>query len=78
MSKTISIPKDLGCCVTGEFVAVYVASMMHQVDFTEKFSAALGSLSGVIAFPGLTPPRDPPVDFGAFPLSIVKMGFMLS
>jgi hypothetical protein len=51
---------------------------MHWVDFTEKFSAALGSLSGVMAFPGPTPPRDPLVDFGAFPLSTVKMDFTLS
>jgi hypothetical protein len=51
---------------------------MRPVDFTEKFSAALGSLSGVMAFPGPTPPRDPPVDFGVFPLNTVKMGFTLS
>jgi hypothetical protein len=41
---------------------------MCRVDFVEKFLAALGSLSGVIAFLRLTPPRDPPVDFGAFSL----------
>jgi hypothetical protein len=48
------------------------------VDFAEKFSTALGSLLGVMAFPGPTPPKDPPVDFGAFPLNIVKMDFTLS
>jgi hypothetical protein len=52
--------------VTGELVAADVASLTCQVDFAEKFLAALGSLSGVMAFPRLTPPRDPPVDFGAF------------
>jgi hypothetical protein len=47
------------------------------VDFAEKFSAALGSLSGVMAFPRLTAPRDPLVNFGTFPLNTVKMDFML-
>jgi hypothetical protein len=64
--------------VTGEVVAADLASLMRRVDFTEKFSAALGSLSGVMAFPGLNPPRDPPVDFGAFPLNTVKLDFTLS
>jgi hypothetical protein len=64
--------------VTGELVAFDLASFTCRVDFTEKFSAALGSLSGVITFPGPTPPRDPLVDFGAFPLNIVKMDFTLS
>jgi hypothetical protein len=64
--------------VTGELVVVDVASLTRRVDFAEKFSAALGSLSGVMAFPELTPPRDPPVDFGAFPLNTVKIDFMLS
>jgi hypothetical protein len=45
-----------------------MASLMRRVDFTEKFSAALGSLSGVMAFPELTPPRDPPVDYGGHSL----------
>jgi hypothetical protein len=73
--------------VTGELVAADVASLTCQVDFAEKFLAALGSLSGVMAFPRLTPPRDPPVDFGAFfavvdfgafPLNTVKTNFTLS
>jgi hypothetical protein len=34
---------------TGELVIADVASLMRQVDFAEKFSAALGSLSGVMA-----------------------------
>jgi hypothetical protein len=47
---------------------------MHRVDFAEKLSAALG----FSPFPGeLTPPRDPSVDFEAFPLNTVKMDFML-
>jgi hypothetical protein len=64
--------------VTGELVAVDVASLTRRVDFAEKFLAALGSLSGVMAFPGLTPPRDTPGDIGAFPMNTVKMDFMLS
>jgi hypothetical protein len=64
--------------VTGELVTADVASLTHRVDFIEKFSAALGSLSGVMVFPGPNPPRDPPVDFEAFPLNTVKMHFMLS
>jgi hypothetical protein len=48
------------------------------VDFAQKFSAALCSMLGVMAFLRLTPPRDPPVDFGAFPLNTVKMDFTLS
>jgi hypothetical protein len=64
--------------VTRELVAANVASLMRLVDFTEKLSAALGSLSGVMAFPGLTSPRDPPVDFGAFPLNTIKVDFTLS
>jgi hypothetical protein len=64
--------------VTRELVAANVASLMCLVDFTKKLSAALGSLSGVMAFPGLTPPRDPPVDFGAFPLNTIKVDFTLS
>jgi hypothetical protein len=64
--------------VTRELVAANVASLMRLVDFTKKLSAALGSLSGVMAFPGLTPPRDPPVDFGAFPLNTIKVDFTLS
>jgi hypothetical protein len=40
---------------------------MRRVDFVERFSATLGSLSSVMAFPGLTPPRDLPKDFGVFP-----------
>jgi hypothetical protein len=64
--------------VTGELVVANVASLTRRVDFAEKFSAALGSLSGVMAFPELTPPRDAPVDFGAFPLNTVKIDFMLS
>jgi hypothetical protein len=40
---------------------------MRRVDFVERFSATLGSLSSVMAFPGLTPPRDLPEDFGVFP-----------
>jgi hypothetical protein len=55
-----------------------VLSLTHQVDFAKKFSAALGSLSGVMAFPIPAPPRDPPVNYGAFPLNTVKMDFMLS
>jgi hypothetical protein len=35
--------------MTGELVTADVASLTHRVDFIEKFSAALGSLSGVIA-----------------------------
>jgi hypothetical protein len=64
--------------VTRELVAADVVSLTHQVDFVEKFSAALGSLSGVMAFPRPTPPRDPLVDFGAFPLKTVKVDFTLS
>jgi hypothetical protein len=64
--------------VTGELIATDVASLTHRVNFAEKFSAALGSLSVVMAFLGLTHPRDPLVDFGAFPLNTVKMDFMLS
>jgi hypothetical protein len=55
-----------------------MALLTHQVDFIEKFSAALGFLSDVIAFPRPTPPRHPPVDFGAFPVNTVKMDFTLS
>jgi hypothetical protein len=64
--------------VTGELVVADVAFLTRQVDFTEKFSTALGSLLGVIAFPIPTPLRDPPVDSEAFPLNIVKMDFTLS
>jgi hypothetical protein len=64
--------------VTEEFVAADVASLPHRVDFAEKFSVALGSLSGVMPFPGPTPPRDSPVDLWAFPLNTMKMDFMLS
>jgi hypothetical protein len=64
--------------VTGKLVTADVVSLMRRVDFTEKFSTALGSLSGVMAFPIPTPPRDPTVDFGAFPLNRVKMDFTLS
>jgi hypothetical protein len=64
--------------VTEELIVADVASLTHRVDFTEKFSTALGSLSGVMAFPGPIPPRDPPVDFGGFPLNTVKMDFTLS
>jgi hypothetical protein len=78
MSKTVSIPEDLGCQCAEELVAADVASLMRRVDFIEKLSAALGSLSGVMAFPGPTPPRDPSVDFGVFPLNAVNMNFMLS
>jgi hypothetical protein len=53
--------------VTGELVTSDVVSLTRRVDFAEKFSAALGSLLGVMAFPGLTPPRDPPVDVEPFP-----------
>jgi hypothetical protein len=35
--------------VTRELVAADVASLTRRVDFAEKFSAALGSLSGVMA-----------------------------
>jgi hypothetical protein len=35
--------------VTGDLVAAGVAFLMHQKNFIEKFSAALGCLSGVIA-----------------------------
>jgi hypothetical protein len=63
---------------TGELVVANVASLTRWVNFAEKFSAALGSMSGVVVFPGPTPLRDPPVDFGAFPLNIVKMNFTLS
>jgi hypothetical protein len=62
----------------GELVTANVTSLMRRVDFTEAISAALGSLSGVMAFPRPTTPRDPPVDFGAFPLNTVKMDFTLS
>jgi hypothetical protein len=34
--------------VTEKLVAADVAILTRQVDFTEKFSAALGSLSGVM------------------------------
>jgi hypothetical protein len=36
--------------VTGEHVATEVAFLTHRENFIEKFSAALGFLSGVIAF----------------------------
>jgi hypothetical protein len=64
--------------VTGELVAADVASLTRRVNFTENFSTALGSLSGVMTFPRLTPPRDPLVDLGAFALNTVKMDFTLS
>jgi hypothetical protein len=64
--------------VIGELVTADMASLTHRVDFIEKFSAALGSLLDVMAFLGLTPPRDPTVDFGVFPLNTAKMDFMLS
>jgi hypothetical protein len=64
--------------VTGELVTVGVAFLMRREDFIEKFSATLGFLLGVIVFPGPTPPRDPLVNFGAFPLNMVKMDFMHS
>jgi hypothetical protein len=35
--------------VTGELVAADVSSLMRRVDFAEKFSAAQGSLLGVMA-----------------------------
>jgi hypothetical protein len=35
-------------------------------------------LSGVVAFPGPTPPRNPLVDFRALPLNTVQMDFTLS
>jgi hypothetical protein len=49
ISNTVSIPKDLVVSVIGELVAADMAFLMCQVDFTKKFSAALGSLSGVMA-----------------------------
>jgi hypothetical protein len=55
-----------------------MAFLTRQENFIEKFSAALGSFSGVMAFPGPIPPRDPPLDFGAFPLNMVKMDVTLS
>ncbi len=63
---------------TRELVVVGVAFLTHREKFVEKFSAALGSLAGVKAFTGPTPPKDPPADFGAFPLNTVKMDLTLS
>jgi hypothetical protein len=39
--------------MTGELVAVGVAFLTRRENFVEKFSAALGFLSSVIAFRGL-------------------------
>jgi hypothetical protein len=39
--------------VTGELVAPDMVFLMRQENFIEKFSTALGFLSGVIAFHGL-------------------------
>jgi hypothetical protein len=39
--------------VTGELVAAGMAFLKRQENFVEKFSTALGFLSGVIAFHGL-------------------------
>jgi hypothetical protein len=39
--------------VTGEHVIVGVAFLTRRENFIENFSAALGFLSGVIAFCGL-------------------------
>jgi hypothetical protein len=39
--------------VTGEPVAADMAFLMRRKKFDEKFSAALGFLSGIIAFRGL-------------------------
>jgi hypothetical protein len=39
--------------VTGELVVAGVAFLTYQENFIEKFSAALGFLSGIIAFCGL-------------------------
>jgi hypothetical protein len=64
--------------VTGELVTVGVAFLTHRENFIEKFSAALGFLSSVMAFPGLIPPRDTPVNFGAILMNTVKMDFTLS
>jgi hypothetical protein len=64
--------------VTEELVATDVASLTCRVNFAEKFSAELGSLSGVMAFPRPTPPRYPSVDFGSFLLNTVKMDLALS
>jgi hypothetical protein len=64
--------------VIGELVTADVASLTRRVDFVEKFSAALGSLLGVMAFLGLTPPRDPTIGFEVFPLNPVKIDFTLS
>jgi hypothetical protein len=36
--------------VTGELVAAGMTFLMHRENFVEKFLAALGFLSGVIAF----------------------------
>jgi hypothetical protein len=49
--------------VTGEHVTTDVSSLTHRENFVEKFSAALGFLSVVMAFLKPTHPRDPPIDF---------------
>jgi hypothetical protein len=56
--------------VTGEFVCTGLLRKFHRI--------ILGSLSGVMAFPGLTPPSDPLEVSGTFPLNTMKMDFMLS
>jgi hypothetical protein len=40
-----------------------MALLTRRENFIEIFSATLGFLLGVIAFPRLIPPRDPLVDF---------------
>jgi hypothetical protein len=53
VSKTISIPEDLGHGTTRELVTVDVAFLTDRQNFGEIFSVVLGFLSGVIAFHGL-------------------------
>jgi hypothetical protein len=46
VSKTVSIPEDLGHQCDWELVAAGVAFLTRRENFIEKFSAVLGFLSG--------------------------------
>jgi hypothetical protein len=72
VSKTVSIPKDLGHQRDWRTCHSRRGILDASKKIREKFSVALGFLS----LP--TPPRDPLVGFGAFSLNTVKMDLTLS
>jgi hypothetical protein len=53
VSKTISISEDLGRQCDWRTCHTDMAFLTRRENFSEKFSIALGFLSGVIAFHGL-------------------------